>query len=73
MPDHVWSEVESDAHYHTDSRGYLHRCYHVCKNRIPWLWVTIGWLAGQTLTFPLEHLLWERVWGFRTITQWMGL
>jgi hypothetical protein len=30
------------------------------------------WL-GVTLTFPLEHVLWERVWPLYHITHWLGV
>ena len=30
------------------------------------------WL-GLTLGFPLEHLLWEKLWPFDILTRWLGL
>ncbi len=31
------------------------------------------WCASQSLTFPLEHLLWERAPLFSSITRLLGL
>ncbi len=28
---------------------------------------------GLTLGFPLEHLLWEKLWPFDILTRWLGL
>ena len=33
---------------------------------------TSFWL-GLTLSFPLEHFLWEHVWPFKIISKWLGL
>lgn len=30
------------------------------------------WL-GMTIGFPLEHLIWEKLWPFEVITRWLGL
>ena len=56
-------------HYHTDEHGLLVKCYHGTRSLLTnWqFWV------GLTLGFPLEHLLWEKVWPFSVITDWMGL
>lgn len=28
---------------------------------------------GMTIGFPLEHLIWEKVWPFHLLTRWLGL
>ena len=56
-------------HYHKDEQGLLVKCYHSCKSSV----LTVGFWAGLTLGFPLEHLLWEKVWPFKLITEWLGL
>jgi hypothetical protein len=35
--------------------------------------VFLLWLAAQTAVFPLEHWLWEKAPGLRSITHWLGL
>jgi len=56
-------------HYHTDENGVLVKCYHNVKNFLTdWKF----W-AGVTLSFPLEHLIWEKVWPFKLVTEWLGL
>jgi hypothetical protein len=64
---------EGSYHYHHPKPNLAVRCYHVCKHRVPWVWVLVTWVVSQTLTFPLEHFLWEKVWGFKMITEWLGL
>lgn len=57
------------GHTHLDERGLAVKCYHNCRNLLTnWKF----WM-GVTLTFPLEHFLWEKVWPFYTLTEWMGL
>ena len=56
-------------HYHKDEKGLLVKCYHSCRaNFLNW-----GFWAGLTMGFPLEHVLWEKVWPFKLITEWLGL
>lgn len=56
-------------HVHEDERGFLVKCYHNCKNVVTdWkLWF------GITLTYPLEHWLWEQVWPFNWLASSLGL
>ena len=56
-------------HYHQDSHGFLHRCYHQSVTVLaqPGFW--IGTFAG----FPLEHLVWEKLWPFSLLTKFLGL
>lgn len=68
-----YSEVEQYAHTHVDSRGLLHKCWHVCTHAPRNLFTDWKFWAGITLTFPIEHWLWENVWGFRHITEFLGL
>lgn len=58
-----------EPHYHVDERGFAVKCYHSCKTML------MNWQfwAGLTMGFPLEHLLWEKVWPFYLITKFMGL
>ena len=57
------------AHTHTTDKGLIVTCYHKCRTTI----LSAGFWAGVTLSFPIEHWLWEKVWPFTAITQWMGL
>lgn len=56
-------------HQHRTINGSLIACYHTCRNLLTnWqFWV------GITLTFPLEHALWEKVWPFKLLTKAWGL
>jgi len=62
-------KVPSDPHFHKTKNGVLIECYHKCRQLLlSWQF----WL-GTTLGFPLEHLIWEKVWPFRLLTHWLGL
>lgn len=56
-------------HYHIDERGFLVKCYHNGKALL------LNWQfwTGLTLGFPLEHLIWEKLWPFSVITKLLGL
>jgi hypothetical protein len=58
-------------HFHTDERGVLVACYHQCKN---WGNQILGawqfWL-GVTVSFPIEHFIWEKVWPFKLFTEFL--
>jgi len=62
-------KVENTYHEHVDKQGIVHRCYHSCRN----LLTNWQFWAGLTLGFPVEHLLWEKLWPFYLVTQWFGL
>lgn len=57
-----------DPHYHVNKLGLMEACYHRCRSM-----TTVGFWVGLTLGFPLEHLLWEKLWPFKLLTHWMGL
>ena len=58
-----------EAHEHIDEHGFVHKCYHKCKNVLK----DTGFWIGVTVSFPLEHFLWEKVWPFSWLTGLMGL
>lgn len=58
----------SAAHYHKDASGFLHKCYHKCRSLFTW-----QFFAGITLSFPIEHALWTKVWPFHVIAEMLGL
>ena len=61
--------MAAKPHFHVDERGVLVRCYHgVTSLATDWRF----W-AGITLSFPLEHWLWEKCWPFYVLTNWLGL
>lgn len=33
----------------------------------------VAFVVGTTLGFPLEHALYEHVWPFVVISQWLGM
>lgn len=47
----------------------VHKVPHGIRHTLlrPAFWI------GLTLGFPLEHVLWEKVWPFAEVTKWLGL
>ena len=60
---------DDGGHYHRNNQGILVRCYHQCRNSL----LSVSFWLGVTLSFPLEHVLWEKVWPFKALAVWMGL
>jgi len=61
--------IAEPSHTHIDERGFIVKCYHKAQGLLTsWQF----WL-GTFLSFPLEHLLWEKVWPFSLLTKLMGL
>lgn len=50
-------------HYHLLPNGLFEKCYRHCKNTF----LSVNFWLGVTLSFPLEHFLWEKVWPFSII------
>lgn len=65
-------DEEQNKHYHKDSRGMFHACYHKCRSLLT-VNTVLGFLVGTTLSFPLEHALWTKVPGFRDLASFFGL
>jgi hypothetical protein len=57
------------GHQHTDENGMLVKCYHKCRTELS----SAGFWVGVTISFPVEHFLWEKVWPLKMITHWLGL
>lgn len=54
MDTNNYSDHDLGGHFHTDNRGYIHRCFHSCRNLLTsWQF----WL-GTFLSFPIEHYIW---------------
>lgn len=68
-PSHLYRSVKGQPHYHKDSKGVLHECYHACvstlKDKAFWF--------GVSISFPIEHWLWTKVWPFYLLSEWLGL
>ena len=60
---------DSTVHVHTDERGFPVKCYHFCRN----LLTDYKFWIGMTMSYPLEHALWTKVWPFATIAHYFGL
>lgn len=58
-----------NVHYHPDESGLLHKCWHRCRTSV----LQPGFWLGVTLSFPLEHLIWERLWPLNLLTKALGL
>lgn len=65
-----YSKVDSAGHFHVDSRGMLHKCYHTCRHWLSPAFLA-GWIVASTITFGPEHMLWEKIWPFYVFTTWM--
>ena len=59
----------SKYHLHLNENGFAIKCYHTSKA------VLMNWQfwAGLTLGFPIEHFIWEKMWPFYLITNFLGL
>jgi hypothetical protein len=56
-------------HTHEDETGRLVKCYHECKSLVTdWKFI-----VGITVSFPIEHVIWEKLPVFRDISAWLGL
>lgn len=59
----------NQPHYHKDEQGFLVRCYHNGVN----LLTDYKFWIGVTISFPLEHFIWERLWPFYLLSDYLGL
>lgn len=61
--------LHNQPHYHRNPQGRLVECYHVCKSVL----LSPGFIIGTTVSFPLEHYLYTKVYPFTLITKLLGL
>ena len=69
MPKHTHTDPLDAFHTHVDERGALVKCYHETKSIL----LSFSFWLGVTLSFPLEHFIWEKVWPFYMLTELLGL
>lgn len=55
-------------HYHVCPSGFLHRCYRTSRSIFTW-----KFFVGITLSFPVEHAIWTKLWPFYKLTELLGL
>jgi len=60
---------KAQGHTHVDEQGLIHKCYHKCRSTI----FSFGFWLGVTLSFPIEHFIWEKVYPFNAIGHYFGL
>lgn len=60
---------KQEVHAHRSSDGRWVECYHRCRSTLQ----DSSFWIGVTLSFPIEHFIWEHLWPFNLITHWMGL
>jgi hypothetical protein len=56
-------------HTHTDENGLLVKCYHKCRNVL----MDYAFWIGTLIAFPLEHALYEKIWPFTIVKEFLGL
>lgn len=56
-------------HTHVDKNGFVVECYHEAKSQL----TSVSFWIGITLSFPIEHFLWEKVPPFSWLTKLLGL
>lgn len=56
-------------HTHVNKHGILVECYHKSATELK----RVGFWVGVTVSFPLEHILYEKVWPFTIIKGLLGL
>ena len=61
--------MNNSGHFHVDERGLLVKCYHESKSMLK----SISFWIGVTISFPIEHFIWEKLWPFSWITTFIGL
>lgn len=59
----------SNLHYHQTEAGILVKCYHGARS----LFTDWRFWLGTTMSFPLEHFIWEKIWPLNLLTHWLGL
>lgn len=57
------------GHTHPNENGIAVRCYHSCRTAL-FSW---GFWLGVTVSFPFEHLIWEKLWPLNLLTKAWGL
>lgn len=57
------------THYHKTEDGLLVKCYHNCRS----LLTDWKFALGVTVSFPIEHFLWTKVWPFYELAEVLGL
>ncbi len=62
-------QTQEIFHTHKDENGVLVKCYHKCRNVL----TDYAFWIGITVSYPIEHFLWEKVPGFSHIAQLMGM
>lgn len=55
-------------HTHVDEHGMIVKCYHKSKAIL----LSGSFWFGVTVSYPLEHFLWEQVWPFKLLTALMS-
>lgn len=59
----------TQPHYHADETSALIKCYHKCRNVL----TDYTFWIGITVSYPLEHALYEKVWPFTLVKEFLGL
>ena len=61
--------MKNFSHFHLVDKRIWKECYCQCRS------ILLNWQfwLGLSCGFPLEHLLWEKVWPFDALTKFLGL
>lgn len=63
------TDMPACEHVHITKQGILVKCYHKCRTQV----LSVGFWAGMTLGYPLEHGLYDHVFPFTWIAKVFGL
>ena len=65
---HGCESLTGDLHYHPTAIGLV-ACWHKCKSCL----TDLSFWIGVTVSFPLEHVIWEKSPPFNYIARYFGL
>ena len=68
---HANHKNPNHPHYHENEQGVLVKCYHACKQQN--LFFSKMYWISLTLAFPLEHIVYHKLWPFYLLSNWLNV
>lgn len=56
-------------HTHVTEHGFVVKCYHKCKSIL----LDYAFWIGITVSYPIEHFIYEKVWPFSIVGSLLGI